>query len=65
MNLDARYWVWLMQIALMGVVLMLGLWVSPAIAAALAPGYPVGATFFACRGMVARKLAALARRHKG
>ena len=64
MNLDARYWVWLIQIALTAVVLMLGLWMSPAMAAALTPGYPVDATFFAARVLIARKLAALARRHK-
>jgi hypothetical protein len=65
MNLDARYWAWLIQIALMGVVLMLGLWVSPAIAAAIAPGYPVGDTFCASRALIARKLEALVRRHRG
>jgi hypothetical protein len=65
MNVDARQLAWLMQIATLGMVILIGLWLSPAVAAALSPGYPVGATIFAGRATLTRMCRAVARRHKG
>lgn len=54
MNLDARHLAWLIQIATFSTVVLISLWVSPAVASALSAGYPVDAIFFAMRSMLAR-----------
>jgi hypothetical protein len=61
MNLDARHLAWLIQIATLGIVILMGLWLSPAVAATLSPGYPVDAILLAMRAMLTRTRRALGR----
>jgi hypothetical protein len=59
MNLDARHLAWLILIAALGAVLLIGLTLSPAVAATLSPGYPVDAILFAMRSTLARTCRAI------
>jgi hypothetical protein len=65
MNSDARHLAWLIQIAALGAVILIGLSLSPAVAATLSPGYPVDAILLAVRSMLARAGQAIFARHKG
>jgi hypothetical protein len=65
MNLDARHLAWLIQIATLGIVILMGLWLSPAVAATLSPGYPVDAILLAMRAMLTRTRRALVGCHRG
>jgi hypothetical protein len=65
MNLDARHLAWLIQIATLGTVILIGLWLSPAVAASLSPGYPVGAILLAMRALLARTRPSRFRCHRG
>ena len=62
---DARQLAWLAQIATLGMVVLMSLWLSPAVAAARSPGYPVDATIFAMRATLTRMCQVVARRHRG
>ena len=64
MNLDGRHLAWLIQIATLGAVILIGLSLSPKVAAALSPGYPVDAILFAMRSMLARTRRGIFARHK-
>jgi hypothetical protein len=65
MNLDARHLAWLIQIATFGVVILIGLSLSPTVAAALSRDYPVDAILLVVRGALARTRRALVVRHRG
>jgi len=65
MNLDARHLAWLIGIAALFAVILIGLFLSPQVAAALSPGYPVDATFCAARAALKRTRRALVACHKG
>jgi hypothetical protein len=65
MNLDARHLAWLIQIATLGIVILMGLWLSPAVAATLSPGYPVDAILLAIRAMLTRTRRAPVACHRG
>ena len=64
MNSDARHLAWLIQIAALGTVILIGLSLSPAVAATLSPGYPVDAILLAVGSMLARAGQAIFARHK-
>jgi hypothetical protein len=65
MNLDARYLAWSIQVATFGAVILIGLSLSPAVAATLSRGYPVDAILLAARGILARARQTLVACHKG
>ncbi len=65
MNLDARHLAWLILIATLGAVILIGLSLSPAVAAALSPGYPVDAILLAMRAVLKRTRQTLAACHRG
>jgi hypothetical protein len=65
MDIHARLIALAAPIALTAAVVLIGIWLSPTIAAALSHAYPVGATIFALRSTLSTLLHALARGHRG
>lgn len=54
MNLDTRQLAWLIQIAALGAVILVGLWLSPAAAATIPHSFPLGALLSALRATIGR-----------